>query len=57
MEKKYAPQERYIKKTIRRFVLNCNKNTEKDLIDHLEKQENLQSYLRNLIIKDMKNNE
>lgn len=53
-EKKYAPQERYIKDNIRRFVLNTNRNTEADLIEHLEKQENVQKYIRDLIRKDMK---
>ena len=52
-EKKYAPQERYIKDTIRRFVLNCNKRTEADLIQHLEAQENVQKYIRDLIRADM----
>lgn len=52
-EKKYAPQERYIKDTIRRFVLNCNRNTEKDLIQHLEGQKNVQRYIRDLIRADM----
>lgn len=52
-EKKYAPQEKYIKDKIRRFVLNANRNTEADLIDHLEKQENVQKYLRELIREDM----
>lgn len=53
-EKKYAPQERYIKDNIRRFVINANRNTEADLIEHLEKQENVQKYIRDLIRKDMK---
>lgn len=55
-EKKYAPQEKYIKEKIRRFVLNANRNTEPDLVEYLEKQENLQQYLRDLIRADMKSN-
>lgn len=53
-EKKYAPQEKYIKERIRRFVLNVNRNTEEDLLKHLEAQENVQKYLRELIRADMK---
>lgn len=53
-EKKYAPQERYIKDNIRRFVLNTNRNTEADLIEHLEGQKNVQKYIRDLIRADMK---
>ena len=52
-ETKYAPQARYIKDTIRRFVLNVNRNTEEDLLKHLEAQENVQKYLRELIRADM----
>lgn len=52
-EKKYAPQERYIKDNIRRFVLNVNKNTEADLMEHLEGQKNVQKYIRDLIRADM----
>lgn len=52
-EKKYAPQERYIRDNIRRFVLNVNRNTEADLLKHLECQKNVQRYLRDLIRADM----
>ena len=52
-EKKYERQERYIKNTIRRFVLNVNRNTEADLMEHLEKQDNVQKYIRDLIRADM----
>lgn len=52
-EKKYERQERYIKNTIRRFVLNVNRNTEADLMEHLEGQKNVQKYIRDLIRADM----
>lgn len=52
-EKKYEPQARYIKDTIRRFALNINRHTESDLIAHLEAQENVQGYIKALIKADM----
>lgn len=51
---KYAPQARYIAKTIRRYVLNLNKNTDGDLLEHLEKMDNVQGYLKDLIKMDMR---
>ena len=56
-EKKYARQEKYIKNSIRRFVLNVNRNTEADLMEHLEDQKNVQKYIRDLIRADMEKQE
>lgn len=50
---KYAPQMRYASKTIRRYSFGLNKNTESDMIDHLESIDNTQGYLKALIRKDM----
>lgn len=50
---KYAPQARYISKTRRRYVLNLNKNTDGELLEHLEKMDNVQGYLKELIKADM----
>lgn len=50
---KYKPQAKYISNNIRRFSLNANRNTEADLIEHLEKQDNVQKYIRDLIRADM----
>ena len=50
---KYAPQARYIAKTRRRYALNLNKNTDGELLEHLEKIENVQGYLKDLIKMDM----
>lgn len=50
---KYAPQARYIAKTIRRYVLNLNKNTDSEMLEHLEKMDNVQGYLKDLIKADM----
>lgn len=51
---KYAPQARYIAKTRRRYVLNLNKNTDGELLEHLEKMDNVNGYLKELIKEDMK---
>lgn len=50
---KYASQARYIAKTRRRYVLNLNKNTDGELLEHLEKMDNVQGYLKELIKADM----
>lgn len=51
---KYAPQARYNEKTRRRYVLNLNKNTDGEILEHLEKLPNVQGYLKELIRADMK---
>ena len=52
-EKKYTPQARYVKTHTRRFSLNANVKTDTDIIDHLDKCENVQGYLKALIRADM----
>ena len=41
-------------KNARFYGLKLSKNTDKDLIEHLDKQANKQEYLKNLIREDMK---
>ena len=48
-EKKYNPQKRYIEKTIRRYTVNLNRNTDKDLIEYLDQLDNVQGYIKELI--------
>lgn len=50
---KYAPQARYIAKTRIRYVLNLNKNTDSEMLKHLEKIDNVNGYLKELIKMDM----
>lgn len=50
---KYAPQMRYASKTIRRYSFGLNRNTEADMIDHMDSIDNTQGYLKSLIRKDM----
>jgi hypothetical protein len=49
-----AAKARYDAKTARYISLKLNANTDRDLIEHLAKQENIQGYLKNLIREDMK---
>ena len=42
------------RKNTRFFGLKLSKNTDKDLIDRLEAQPNIQEYLKRLIREDMK---
>ena len=44
---------KYMANNIRRFQLAINRNTEPDLLAHLESQPNLQGYLKSLIRADM----
>lgn len=50
---KYAAQAKYNAKTRVRYVLNLNKNTDPDILEHLEKLDNVQGYLKKLIRKDI----
>lgn len=46
--------EEYQKENIRRVVLKLNRRTEdKELLEWIEKKENIQGYIKELIKKDM----
>lgn len=51
---KNGPQLKYMKKTIRRYTVDVNRNTEPELLAHLEKQPNVAKYIKGLIRADMK---
>lgn len=44
----------YDRENTRRINLKLNKKTDDDIIRHLESQENIQGYLKQLIREDMK---
>lgn len=44
----------YDRENTRRINLKLNKNTDREIIEHLERQQNIQGYLKDLIRKDMK---
>ena len=46
----------YEKENIRQIRLKINRKTEPQLLEWIEKQENIQGYIKNLIREDMENN-
>jgi len=49
-----AAKARYDAKTAKYISLKLNSNTDAELIRHLEQQQNIQGYLKELIRRDMK---
>ena len=49
MERKMTPQERYAKKNIKQFKIDCVINTESDIIDKLMSVPNRAGYIKALI--------
>ena len=43
----------YVKENIRQFMLKVNKKLDPEMVEWLESKENVQSYLKDLIRKDM----
>ena len=52
-DKRHTPQGRYAAKAIRRYVINLNRNTDPDILDHLEKLATVQGYVKALIRSDL----
>ena len=50
---KYDPQNRYRARVIRKFTVDINRNTEADMLEHLEKQPVVSRYIKELIRADM----
>lgn len=44
---------KYLKKNVKRYVLQVNRTTEPDLLEKLESVDNYNGYLKELIRKDM----
>ena len=44
---------KYVKTHLRRFEVRLNVEKDKELIDHILSKENIQAYLKELIIKDI----
>ena len=49
----YPTQKRYIKKVMRPVMVSFNRNTEPELVEWIEQQENKQGYIKQLIRRDM----
>ena len=52
-EKRVQYEIQYIRENQRQFMLKVNRKIDPDMIDWLESKENVQSYLKDLIRKDM----
>lgn len=48
-----TPQERYVAKNIVRVVVQLNRNTDADILKHLEGVKNRQGYVKSLIRADI----
>lgn len=53
-EAKRQAIKRYDAKSTRQIHLKLNLNTDADILSHLEQQENVQGYIKELIRKDMR---
>lgn len=53
MERKLTPQQRYTKKNIKQFKIDCVMNTEDDIIKKLESVPNKAGYIKQLIRADI----
>lgn len=54
IEKRKAYNIEYIKNFQRQFMLKVNRKTEPEMVEWLESQESVQTYLKQLIQEDMK---
>lgn len=54
MKKKSQYDQEYYKRNIRRIVLNLNKETDRDIIEYLGNQTNVQGTLKSLIREQIK---
>lgn len=52
-EAKRRANAKYDKANTKGIYLKLNKNTDTDIIEHLEEAENVQGYIKTLIRKDM----
>lgn len=46
----------YVKQNVRQYMLKINRLTDPDMVEHLEKQDNKQGYLKSLVRYDMEHN-
>lgn len=49
----YTPQIRYAKNAIKRIRVDLNRNTDQDILEHLEQISNMTGYIKALIRADM----
>lgn len=56
MNKRNEATQRYQDKNMRRILLKINKKTEPEILEQIEKQENMQGYIKRLIREDIARN-
>lgn len=56
MNKSSARSQRYQDKAIKRVTVKLNKFTEPEIVERIESQENVQGYIKRLILEDMERN-
>lgn len=49
----YRASQKYKKENIKRVVVSLNKNTDEEIIEHLDTIDNVQGYIKSLIRKDI----
>lgn len=54
LKRKYEPQERYDAKNAKHISLKLNRKTDADILEHLEKVDNVQGYIKSLIREDIR---
>ena len=47
---------KYNKENVKQMKLDLNRKTDADIIEHLDKQDNKQGYIKGLIRQDIENN-
>jgi hypothetical protein len=52
----YKNVDKHVKEHYRRYGFKLHNERQKNIIDYLDKQENRQQYITNLILQDMNNN-
>ena len=54
MNKRDEATQRYQDKNMRKILLKINRKTEPEILEQIEKQENMQGYIKRLILEDSK---
>lgn len=53
IRKKYEYTDKYQKENIRRVVVKLNRKTDQKIIDKLDSIDNVQGYIKSLIVRDI----
>lgn len=56
MNKRDEATQRYQDKNMRKILLKINRKTEPEILEQIEKQENMQGYIKRLILEDIERN-